>query len=157
MPALSFQEEWIDSLLRGDKQQTTRPQTDRIKVGDVCTLYNQQRRRITDKPLRRMTHRGIEVMEERGYPFIPIFHQAMYHAHLLGKVEIAEVYDLHPAEMVLAAELSTWALDDGFDSFTSARCWFETRYGARWMHRTWTVIRWDDWLERYFTTESEAF
>ena len=149
MPALSFQEEWIDALLSGSKRQTTRAQTDRIKVGDTCTLYNQQRRRIMDKLLRRMTHRGIKVMEERGYPFAPIFHQAQYYAHLLGKVKIIDVHDIHPAKMA-PVELSRWAWADGFDSFTSARCWFEIRYGTRWMHQTWTVIGWDGWLERYF-------
>ena len=163
MPALSFGEKWLDALLRGDKKQTTRPQTDRIKRGAVCTIYNQQRRRITDKPLRRMTYLGVGVMEARRYPFIPEFHQAQYHAHLLGKVEITEVYDIHPCEMT-EVELKAWAVADGFKGFhpltvppdrlyDGANMWFQRRYGDDWMQRWWTVIPWDGWTERYFEPE----
>ena len=153
MPALSFGGEWLDKLLSGSKCQTTRPQTDRIKVGHVVSIYNQQRRRITDKPLRRMTYRGIEVMEERGYPFIPEFHQAMYHAHLLGKAEIVEVYDVLPLQCTCGEE--TWAKRDGFKGYDDAAAWFEAKYGEGWVKRWWTVIRWDGWLERYFEAEQE--
>jgi len=58
MPAISFQEEWINKLLNGTKQQTTRQQTARIKVGDVCHIYNQQRKKIISKPLRSLTDEG---------------------------------------------------------------------------------------------------
>ena len=164
MPALSFGEKWLDALLSGSKRQTTRPQTDRIKEGAVCTIYNQQRRRIVDKPLRQMTHRGIEMMKVREYPFIPEFHQARYHAHLLGKVEITEVYDIHPCEMA-EAELKTWAVADGFKGFhpqtvppdrlyDGANMWFQRQYGDDWMQRQWTVGRWDGFLERYFEPEA---
>lgn len=166
MPALSFQEEWINKLLRGDKQQTTRPQTDRIKVGDIVHIYNQQRRRITDKPMRMLTASGIEAMHERGYPFVPEFLNAHYHAHLLGKVEISEVFDITPSEMS-GAERNEWAIADGFNGFhpwssissngiqqdIGANMWFLDRYGDGWMTQTWTVIRWDGWLERYFEPE----
>jgi len=156
MPALSFQEMWLDDLLSGRKKQTTRA-TDRIKVGHVCNIYNQQRKRINGKELRRMTHKGIDVMYERGYPWIPEFHEAIYHAHFLGKVEITEVYDIYPREMS-KEYLRAWAKADGFEDsanlgFTPlelADTWFRSRYGDDWMDRTWYVIRWDEWLERYF-------
>jgi len=154
MPALSFQGEWLNSLLSCLKQQTTRQQTTRIRVGDMCSIYNQQRRRIADKPLRRLTCRGCEAMAEREYPMIPEFHTARYYAHLLGKVEITDVYDIHPDSTMNINDLYTWARDDGFDGYRSARCWFEIHYGARWMHQTWTVIKWDGWAERYFEPET---
>ena len=153
MPALSFQEEWLDALLSGSKRQTTRPQTDRIKEGAICTIYNQQRRRITDKPLRQMTYEGIEMMEERGYPLIPEFRRAEYHAHLLGKVEITEVYDMQPLQN---SHRNAWARADGFLNFTAADTWFTKRYDTAWADRWWTVIPWDRWTERYFLPEPEA-
>lgn len=156
MPALSFQEEWLNKLLRGDKQQTTRPQTDRIKVGDIVSMYNQQRRRIIDKPLLRLTADGVRVMTQKTvegtYPYPPEWHTNKSYAHFLGKVEISEVFDITPSEMHWQA-LEAWAWADGFKDFATARCWFEIRYGARWMHQTWTVIRWNDWQERYFKPE----
>ena len=147
MPALSFQGEWLDKLLSGEKQQTTRQQSDRFKVGDVVHIYNKQRQRIMDKPLRRMTPAGIDMMYGRGYPFINEFHHAMYHAHFLGKVKITEVYDILPANL---SGRSAWAKADGFDNFTCADTWFRSHYGDDWLMKTWTVIKWDGWLERYF-------
>ena len=135
MPALSFQEEWLDKLLSGSKQQTTRPQTNRIKVGDVCTIYNQQRQRITGKPLYPTTYDGRQIIsayikagkypEETSFEldtYRTSFGLSYYYAHLLGKVKITEVYDIYPIEMS-EAELTLWAMADGFDSFASARCW----------------------------------
>ena len=148
MPVLSFQERWLDKLLKGEKQQTTRPQTDRIKKGAVCTIYNQQRRHITSKPTRRMTQRGMEVMKERGYPFVNEFYP--YHAHLLGKVKITEVYDMRHAIGTFPIGLEEWALKDGFDTYLQADAWFTKRYGKNWLYQNWTVIQWDSWLERYF-------
>ncbi len=118
MHTISFMSEFIDALLSGTKRQTTRAQTSRIKVGDVCTIYDQ------------------------------------YYTHLLGKVKITDVIDLHPCDMS-QKEIEAWALADGFSNFATARCWFEIRYGARWMHQWWTVIRWDGWLERYFEPTAE--
>ena len=152
MPTLSFQEEWIGPLLRGNKQQTTRPQTRRIKVGDIVHIYNQQRRRVTDKPLRLLTKAGIAMMPMDRYPF-PSNKPQMHYAHFLGKVKITEVYDIHP-HLMSDRSLKEWAMADGFPDFASARCWFEIRHGARWMHQTWTVIRWDGWIERYFEPEA---
>ena len=148
MPALSFQEEWLDKLLSGSKQQTTRPQTNRIKVGAVCTLYNQQRRRIKNKPLRKLTEEGLRALGNRGYLSIPAFHKKEAHAHLLGKVKITEVYDILPLQCTCGEE--TWAKRDGFRGYDDADAWFENRYGEGWVKRWWTVIRWDGWWERYF-------
>lgn len=161
MPALSFQREFVDALLRGDKQHTTRPQTDRFKVGGIAQIYIEQRRRITEKPIRRMTVAGSGVVYERGYPLMKGYghHTTNYHAHFLGKVEITEVYDIQPYEMS-GEELEAWAKLDGFNGrygFTEvelADTWFRSRrgdgYGDDWMQRTWTVIRWNGWQERYF-------
>ena len=153
MPAISFDPKFLDALLSGEKQQTTRAQTSRIKVGDVCTIYNQQRRRIMDKPLRRLTDEGYYKMEQlsnRNYPTVPSTNPILqYPAHFLGKVEITEIYEIHP-HLMSDRPLEEWARADGFPDFASARCWFEIRYGARWMHQLWTVVRWEGWLERYF-------
>ena len=172
MPALSFQNEWLDKLLSGSKRQTTRSQTDRIKVGDVCTIYNQQRKRITDKPLRRLSDRGRVEMTNRIFsekydypPSLTGYDYWNYYAHLLGKVEIIDVHDIHPCEMT-EAELEAWAVADGFKGFhpaavppdrlyDGANMWFQRRYGDDWMQRWWTVERWDGWLERYFEAEPE--
>jgi len=161
MPALSFQEMWLDALLSGRKKQTTRA-TDRIKVGDVCNMYNQQRLEINSKPLRKLTPEGDEMMREREYPRVRKLPEGMYHAHFLGKVEIAEVYDIHPCEMG-KEYLRAWAKADGFEDsanlgFTPlelADTWFRSRYGDDWLDRTWTVIRWEGWLERYFEPKTE--
>ena len=110
MPALSFQEMWLDALLSGRKRQTTRA-NDRIKEGDIVSIYNQQRRQISDKELRRMTHKGVEVMYER-YPLIHEFHHAIYHAHFLGKVKIIDVQSMIPSEMS-GENLEAWAWTDG--------------------------------------------
>jgi hypothetical protein len=196
MPALSFQEMWLRKLLDGTKQQTTRRQTDRIKVGDICHLYNQQRRRIPDKQMLSPTRVGaamiFQMIEDEGRYPQPECDKSFgysidpYYAHFLGKVEITEVYDIHPCEMT-EEELEAWAVADGFKGFhptgvfpeqlcalepganmwfqrrygddwmhKSANMWFQRRYGDDWMHKIWTVIRWDGWLERYFLAECEA-
>ena len=173
MPALSFGGEWLDKLLSGSKCQTTRPQTDRIKVGDVCTIYNQQRRRIIDKPLRQLTMLGSRVYQQCiyncSYPDPPEMvsndfgFRHVYYAHLLGKVKITEVYNIHPCEMT-EVKLKAWAVADGFKGFhpqtvppdrlyDGANMWFQRRYGDDWMQRWWTVIPWDGWTERYFEPE----
>ena len=174
MPALSFQEMWLDDLLSGRKKQTTRA-TDRIKVGHVCSMYNKQRKRIIEKPIRQLTPMGVRVVQSKlcsdPYPIYPdppemvsndLMFQHVYYAHFLGKVEIAEVYDIRPREMS-KEDLRAWAKADGFEDsanlgFTPlelADTWFRSRYGDDWMARTWTVIRWDRWLERYFLADGE--
>ena len=155
MPALSFQREFVDTLLRGDKQQTTRPQTDRFKVGGIAQIYIEQRRRITEKPIRRMTVAGSGVVYERGYPLMKGYghHTTNYHAHFLGKVEITEVYMFKPWMHKGHGRhiyFEMWARADGFKNFHAADEWFTERYGDDWMQRTWTVIRWNGWQERYF-------
>ena len=149
MPAQSYQEPWLDPLLLSEKEQTTRPQTDRFHVGDTVHIYIQQRRRIIDKPLRHMTDAGIDAMRKRGYPFTSGFHKAIYPAHFLGKVVLTEVYDIHPCDMS-GEELEAWAWVDGFDSPTQAGEWFVRQYGEDWQEQWWTVTRWHGWLERYF-------
>ena len=153
MPALSFQEEWLDKLLRGDKQQTTRPQTTRIWIGDpIVHIYNQQRRRIADKPLRLLTKAGIAMMPMDRYPF-PSNSPPMHYAHFLGKVKITVVYDIIPSTLS-GNELEVWAIGDGFDCWGDAYMWFESRYDDNWMEDTFTVIRWNGWIERYFEPEA---
>lgn len=176
MSALSFQEEWLDKLLRGDKQQTTRPQTTRIWTGDpIVHIYNQQRRRIADKEVRTPTEAGIKVIfqmiDEGRYPKPDDLDNGdwtvnPYYAHFLGKVEITEVYDIHPCDMS-GVELNEWAVNDGFHGFhpwssissnsiqqdIGANMWFLDRYGDGWMRRTWTVIRWAGWIEQYFLAD----
>lgn len=149
MPALSFHHEWLDPLLLGEKKQTTRPQNTRFSVGDTAHIYIEQRRRIIDKPLRRMTYAGIDMVHDRGYPFIPEFHKAVYHAHFLGKVEITEVHDIHFCDFT-PAELEVWALADGFPDTTSAETWFLNQHGCDYSDDPYTVIKWLDWRERYF-------
>lgn len=152
MPALSFQREWLDRLLLCEKQQTTRPQTDRFQVGDTAHVYIEQRRRIIDKPLRRMTHAGVDAMYERGYPFIPEYHKAIYHAHFLGKVVLTEVYEILPSAMS-GEEREAWAWADGFQDFDYADAWFMRNYDGRWVDRAWTAIRWIGWQEQYFVAD----
>jgi hypothetical protein len=162
MPALSFQGEWLDDLLSGSKQQTTRQQTNRIKVGDVCYIYNQQRRRITDKPQRKTTGGGCEfisgMIEDDGrYPRPALdrfsgYSLEFYHAHFLGKVVITKVYDLYPPDTPLD-ELGEWARADGFDTVEDADVWFTKQYGEEWDLMHWMVIRWDGWTELYFEPE----
>ena len=158
MPALSFQREFVDALLRGDKQQTTCPQTDRFKVGDITHIYIEQRRRITDKPLRYLTPAGRGVVNTKicsgAYPQVPEGHGfAQYYAHFLGKVEITEVYVFKPwlhKGHGRHIYFEMWARADGFKNFHAADTWFTARYGDDWMRRWWTVIRWNGWAERYF-------
>ena len=146
MPTILFQHQFLDALLRGDKQQTTRKQTDRIKVGDVVHIYIDQRSRIIDKPLRRLTKNGIAMMPMDRYPF-PSINPPMHYAHFLGKVEITEVYDMCPCDN---SARSAWAKADGFTNFGCADTWFTERYGHEWYQQTWTVIKWNGWAERYF-------
>lgn len=160
MPAISFRPEFLDALLSGDKQQTTRsippvpPKRPRFKKGDVLQVYNQQRKRIADKPLLRLTDEGYSKMvqlsrkSQSNYPSLP-YADPPYPAHFLGRVCITEVCQITPHEMPETA-LTAWALADGFNSFAAAWCWFEIRYGAKWMHQPWMVVKWDGWLERYF-------
>lgn len=153
MVAISFQEQFLDALLRGDKQQTTRKQTERFKVGDVAQIYIEQRRRITKKPIRRMTVAGSGMVYERGYPLMEGYghHTTNYHAHFLGNVEITEVFDVLP---INSHNRSAWAKSDGFTNFTVADTWFTKQYGNDWMQRTWTVIKWNGWKEIYFLPEN---
>jgi len=152
---ISFDGEWLDELLAGNKQQTTRKKTDRFNIGDVCTLFNQQHEAILSKPLRKMTLAGIDAIYHRGYPMIEEFRQARYHAHLLGTVVITGVNEIHPSGMS-DMPLNEWAVADGFPDFDTARCWFENRYGSRWMRQTWTVISWQGWQHRYFEPGADA-
>lgn len=149
MPAQSYCEQWLDPLLLSEKEQTTCPQTVRFHVGDTVHIYIEQRRRLLDKPLRRMTCAGIDMAHGRGYPFIQEFHKAVYHAHFLGKVVLTEVYDIHPCEMS-GEELEAWAWADGFHSPELADAWFVVQHDEDWKERWWTVTRWHGWLERYF-------
>lgn len=172
MPAISFQREFLDALLRGDKQQTTRKQTYRIKVGDTAQIYIEQRAEITGKPVRVMTGAGSTTIADRvndvqyhypaecpPSPFRDKF-EPVYYAHILGKVEITGVDDIRPCEM-RGEDLKAWAQADGFKDFHptvippdrlyyGANMWFQQRYGGDWMERTWTVIRWNGWTGRYF-------
>ena len=149
MPALSFNSEWLDRLLTDEKQQTTRPQNTRFHAGDLAHIYIEQRRRIMDKPLRRMTYAGIDMVYDRGYPFIPEFHKAIYHAHFVGRVKITKVYDIHPVTMSLP-QFKEWALADGFADTLAAEDWFLNQYGEDWKDHRWTVLQWTEWKERYF-------
>ena len=157
MPALSFQEMWLDALLSGRKKQTTRA-TDRTKVGHVCSIYNQQRCQINTKPLRKLTPEGDKMMREREYPRVRKLPEGTYYAHFLGKVKIAETYSMHPSKMrgvELEVWTAMWSYADGFNTFLDANEWFTMNYGDDWMDRTWHVIRWDGWLERYFLADGE--
>lgn len=181
MVARSFEPGFIDDLLSSNKEQTTReptppPKPPRVKVGDAMQIYVLQRVPIVDKPVRQMTAIGTTAMAnwvndpKYNYPAeCPIMPTGLqydmphYYAHFLGIVEITEVYDIHPIKMT-DAELEAWALADGFGNFNppaitmklirqSANWWFADRYGNDWMQRTWTVSKWDGWLERYFEPE----
>lgn len=87
-----------------------------------------------------------------------------FQEQFLGKVEITQVSDIHPSEMI-GEKLTAWAWRDGFEGFHKidpfgdehkvyADEWFTARYGDDWMQRTWTVIRWRDWKEVYFLPEN---
>ena len=156
MPSFSFQPEFIDPLLRCDKQQTTRPFTNRFHVGDIGHIYAQQRMQISKKPFRRLTQAGIDMVRRRCYPIVPEFYQGIYYAHFLGTVEIAQVIDIYPGGMS-DKPLEGWAVDDGFSDFCAADKWFSGRYGDNWMGDWWTVSLWDGWLERYFLANGECF
>lgn len=164
MPALSFQREFVDDLLSGSKQHTTRPETDRFKIGDIAQIYIEQRKNIMYKPVRIMTGIGTTAMADRvdnanyHYPAnCPIveYHKdelPSYYAHFLGKVEIVDVQRFMPSEHwgdEGADIVETWARKDGFKDFAAADEWFSNRY-EYWLDTEWTVIGWNSWIERYF-------
>jgi len=167
MVAISFNPQFLDPLLRSDKQQTTRPQTERFKVGDIAHIYIGQRRRITEKPLRTPTQVGaamiFQMIEDEGrYPRPECdasfgYSIDPYYAHFLGKVRITGANLFKPSRHkghggIMYREM--WAKHDGFKDFASADDWFLSRYGDDWMQQIWTVIRWNSWLERYFEPEN---
>jgi hypothetical protein len=169
MPAVSFQEKWINKLLRGDKQQTTRPQTTRIWIGDpIVHIYNQQRRSIIDKPLLMCTKEGkwiVRGLMKKRHHYPQLFYDSeggkiyphlldwgaksvRYHAHFLGKVKITEVYDIHPSEMS-GEELEAWAWADGFSNFDPITITPESvAQSANW----WFSHRYgNDWMQQTWT------
>ena len=164
MVAISFHEEFLDALLRCDKQQTTRPtpkaqKVPRIKVGDIAQIYIKQRQSIFTKPVRQMTSAGTTAMADRvddinyHYPAnCPVVHRGdlpSYYAHFIGISEITEVYKIIPGDMS-SEELEAWAWADGFKDFAHADMWFFRQYAGRWMELPWMVSRWVEWSERYF-------
>lgn len=151
MPAISFNREFLDALLSGTKQQTTRKQTDRIKVGDVCHIYIEQRNRITEKPLRRLTQAGL-VSRLNWANKENVYYPNHDYAHFLGKAEITEVYDITPRCM---DGENSWARADGFSNIEAANDWFTERYGNGWVDMHWTVIKWGGWIERYFKPDGD--
>ena len=163
MSAISFYPEFLDDLLSGKKQQTTRQQTTMVAIGGTGHLYIEQRKAITSKPIRKLTYEGCREMLRRvsigkmNYPPISFADPTRYYAHCLGKVNITEVYDIHPCEMS-GDELQDWAVKDGFKDFINADfedadTWFRRQYGYDWMQQMWTVIKWNGWIERYFSPE----
>lgn len=166
MVAISFHKEFLDALLRCDKQQTTRqtpkdPKVPRIKVGDIAQIYIKQRQSIVTKPVRQMTSAGFTAMADRAddinyhYPAnCPVveYHRGdlpSYYAHFIGILEITEVYKIIPGDMS-DEELEAWAWADGFKDFAHADMWFFRQHGGRWMELPWMVSRWIGWSERYF-------
>lgn len=166
MVATSFHKEFLDALLRCDKQQTTRqtpkdPKVPRIKVGDIAQIYIKQRQSIVAKPVRQMTSAGTTAMADRvddinyHYPAnCPVveYHSVdlpSYYAHFIGILEITEVYKIIPGDMS-GEELEVWAWSDGFKDFAHADMWFMQQYGKYWKKLSWTVSRWIGWSERYF-------
>lgn len=169
MVTISFHEEFLDALLRCDKQQTTRQapkaqKVPRIKTGDTAQIYIKQRQAITSKPVRQVTSVGNTIIANRAnddnyhypasYPIVQGYHTipaklALYYAHFIGIVEIAEVYQLYPYEMS-REELEAWARADGFNDFSHANLWFYQQYGKYWKKLSWAVIKWNGWSERYF-------
>jgi len=158
MVAISFHEEFLDALLRCDKQQTTRltpkpPKAPRIKIGDTAQIYIKQRQEIISKPVRKMTDTGRTIVAGRidddNYLYPPPCPMPFYYAHFIGTVEIAEVYQIHLSE-ISGEEREAWAKADGFKDFAHANMWFFQQHGKYWKKLSWTVIRWNGWLERYF-------
>ena len=171
MVAISFHKEFLDDLLRCDKQQTTRltpmatrltpiaPKVPRIKVGDIAQIYIKQRQAITSKPVRQMTSAGTTAIANRvddinyHYPAnCPIVHRGdlpSYYAHFIGILEITEVYKVIPDEMS-GEEIEAWALADGFKDFAHADMWFMQQNGKYWKKLSWAVNRWSGWKEVYF-------
>lgn len=169
MPAISFQRQFLDALLSGTKQQTTRKHTDRIKVGDTAQIYIEQRAQLTGKPIRVMTRAGTTAITDRvndaqyNYPaecppspFRDKF-EPVYYAHILGKVRICEVSEILPCRMCRMPDndLEAWAYRDGFRNLTDADVWFTDHYGEYWIDLKWTVIRWNGWVERYFKPDTK--
>lgn len=173
MVAISFHKEFLDDLLRCNKQQTTRltsvaHKVPRIKVGDIAQIYIKQRQSIVTKPVRQMTSTGTKVVAGRvddiNYHYPPSCQVAegskyvdmpAYYAHFIGKVEIVEVYKIKPSEMS-GKEVEAWAIADGFKDFYHADMWFLRQYDGRWVDKSWTVSRWVGWLERYFEPEVDT-
>ena len=153
MASLSFGPEFLDPLLLGEKQQSSRPYTNRFHVGDLGQIYIQQRSPIATKPLRRLTPDGRAMISDRiqqnGYPCKTSFSSDLYYAHFLGTIRIAEVVDIHPIGME-DDYLEAWSADDGFSTFSEADKWFTDMYNDTWMDHWWTVVLWDDWVDRYF-------
>lgn len=152
MPALSFERTWLDDLLSGCKQYTTRPITTRFYRGDIVHMYIEQRGKIIGKPIRELTTIGISAMTDRinninhNYPGLV---STDYFAHFIGKVKLVDVFEFTPVD-VSTQFLELWAHRDGFGDFAAADEWFTKYYGGQWMYLTWTVIGWDGWSEVYF-------
>lgn len=166
MVAISFHEEFLDALLRCDKQQTTRltpeaSKVPRIKVGDIAQIYIKQRQSIITKPIRQMTNAGTTAMADRvddinyHYPAnCPVveYHSGdmpSYYAHFIGVVEIVGVNEIHPSDMS-EEELETWARLDGFKNFAHSDMWFLRQYDGRWIEKSWTASWWVGWKDVYF-------
>ncbi len=154
MQTISFYQQFLDALLNGEKQQTTRKQTTRIKVGDICHIYIEQHTSIIAIPLRRLTQSGHAL--RLNWANKDVTHNPNHdHAHFLGKVVATEVYDILPCDMS-GEELEAWAWADGFDDFDpAAGWWFMRHYGENWMQQTWTVIRWRGWADRQFEPDGD--
>lgn len=168
MPALSFHREWIDALLTGNKTQTTRkPQAEgkppRLKVGDLCHIYVEQRGKINAKPQYPTTVRGREVvltkMIDGKYPILASMSLSLpprysdireYYAHFLGIVEVTEAFTIKPSTMT-GENLEAWAWADGFFNFDAGDRWFVKHHtNETWMDQRWNVYRWGKWTEKYF-------
>jgi len=164
MPALSFKREWINTLLSGGKTQTTRKPTTpgkppRIKPGDLCQIYIEQRRKISDKPIYPTTDLGrthiYQKILDGKYPnpvqsTIHYDDLGNYYAHFLGTVYVTNIYTLNPSNLGYE-ELNEWAWRDGFCNFDIGDQWFCKHHNnANWKQQRWDVIQWDTWEEKYY-------
>lgn len=168
MSAISFKREWITALLTGDKKQTTRRpppegKPPRFVVGDLASIYIEQRGRIANKPLYPTTAQGRAMIFQKildgKYPCLPTFIEedrvrytdlGHYCAHFLGIVRITEVATICPAEMS-GEDLESWAWADGFCDFDAGDRWFVKHHSDKaWADQTWDVVRWSRWEYRYF-------